>query len=529
MERLESYVAGQWSAGRGAPHTLVNPATEEPLAETSTDGLDLAAAVAFARAEGGPALRALTFAERGELLRAMSRAAHARRDALLEVAIQNGGNTRGDAKFDVDGAIGTLAYYADLGAQLGDARLLADGEGVQLGRSPRFFGQHILVPRPGVAVHVNAFNFPAWGLAEKAACALLAGMPVITKPATSTALVAYRLMKIFTDHAPLPRGALSFVAGPPADLLEHLGGEDVLAFTGSSATGAALRLSPNLAREGVRVNVEADSLNGAVLGPDAVPGSETYAMFLRDVVRDMTQKAGQKCTAIRRIFAPASVVQTVRDDLVDRLRDARVGDPAQEGVTVGPLTTADQLRGVRTGIERLAADAAVALGGAGPIEPVGVPGGKGYFVPPTLLVASGPDGAAAAHEHEVFGPVATLFPYDGGAAHAVALLRRGRGSLVCSVYSDDRGFAAEVLLGVAPYHGRVLLGSERIADQAPGPGTVLPQTIHGGPGRAGGGEELGGLRGLHLYSQRTAVQGARPILEAILGTKPEPRPAPARP
>ncbi len=365
----------------------------------------------------------------------MSRAAHAERDALIDVAIRNGGNTRGDAKFDIDGAIGTLAYYADLGAQLGDARLLTDGDGVQLGRSPRFFGQHILVPRPGVAVHINAFNFPAWGLAEKAACALLAGMPVITKPATSTALVALRLMKIFTERAPLPRGALSFVAGPPGDLLTHLGGEDVLAFTGSSATGAALRLMPRLAREGVRVNVEADSLNGAVLGPDAAPGSETYAMFLRDVVRDITQKAGQKCTAIRRVFAPAAVVDAVRDDLVDRLRDARVGDPTHDGVTVGPLTTADQLRGVRAGIERLAAGAAVALGGAGPFEAIGVPPGKGYFVLPTLLVASGPDGAPAAHEHEVFGPVATLFPYDGGAAHAVALLRRGRGSLVCSVYS----------------------------------------------------------------------------------------------
>lgn len=529
MERLESYVAGAWIAGRGEAQVLVNPATEEPLAETSTEGIDMARALAFARAEGGPALRALTFAERGALLRAMSRAAHQHRDALLEVAVQNGGNTRSDAKFDVDGAIGTLAYYADLGAELGGVRLLLDGDGVQLGRSPRFFGQHVLVPRPGVAVHVNAFNFPAWGLAEKAACALLAGMPVVTKPATSTALVAFRLMKILVEQVPMPPGALSFIAGPPGDLIEHLGGEDVLAFTGSCDTGAALRLRRNLAAESVRINVEADSLNGAVLGPDAAPGSETYAMFLRDVVRDMTQKAGQKCTAIRRIFAPRDVVSAVRDDLVERLRDARVGDPAREGVTVGPLATAHQLRGVRAGIERLAAGAEVAIGGTGPFERIGVPADKGYFVPPTLIVAGGPDEVPAAHEHEVFGPVATLFPYDATAAHAVALLRRGRGSLVCSVYSDDRAFAAEVLLGVAPYHGRVLLGSEKIADQAPGPGTVLPQTIHGGPGRAGGGEELGGLRGLHLYSQRTAVQGSRPMLEALLGARAEARPAAAKP
>jgi oxepin-CoA hydrolase/3-oxo-5,6-dehydrosuberyl-CoA semialdehyde dehydrogenase len=518
MDKLESYVAGEWIPARGKVQVLVNPATEEPIAEAGTEGIDLHQALEFARAEGGPALRALTFAQRGDILRAMSRAIHQHRDALLEDAIRNGGNTRGDAKFDIDGASGTLAYYADLGAQLGGERILIDGDGIQLGRSPRFFGQHILVPRPGVAVHVNAFNFPAWGMAEKAACALLAGMPVVSKPATSTAVVAFRMMKLFVEGGFLPRGALSLIAGPPGDLLSHVGGEDVLAFTGASDTGATLRLLPNIARGSVRVNVEADSLNGALLGPDVAPGSDTYAMFLRDVVRDILQKAGQKCTAIRRIFVPAPVLEQIRDDLVERLREVRVGNPALDGVGIGPVATAQQLRDVRAGIERLAAGATFALG-AGPFERTGVPADKGFFVPPTLLVADGADGAPAAHEHEVFGPVATLFPYDSAAAHAVGLVRRGQGGLVCSVYSDDRAFVAEVTLGIAPYHGRLFLGSEKIADQTPGPGTVLPQTIHGGPGRAGGGEELGGLRGLHFYSQRTAIQGSRPILEAILGLK----------
>ncbi len=278
---------------------------------------------------------------------------------------------------------------------------------------------------------------------------------------------------------------------------------------------------PNVAGRSVRVNVEADSLNGAILGPDAAPGSETYGLFLKDVARDMTQKAGQKCTAIRRVFVPRPVLDQVRDDLVDRLRDAKVGDPALEGVTVGPLATAQQLRDVRAGIERLAAESRVVLGGLGPFEKVGGVAGKGYFVPPTLLVSDAVDsvsGSRAVHAHEVFGPVSTLLPYDDTAS-LIAAVEKGGGSLVSSVYSDDRAFGGEMVFALAPFHGRLMLGSEKIADQTPGPGTVLPQLVHGGPGRAGGGEELGGLRGLAFYMQRTALQGARPMLDALLGVK----------
>ncbi len=518
MEILESFVGGEWVRGKGPAVALVNPTTEEKVAETSTSGIDFARAVSHARDEGGRTLRSMTFAERGEVLRAMSRAIHANRDALIELAILNGGNTRGDAKFDIDGASGTLAFYAELGKELGAQRHLLDGDGIQLGRSPRFFGQHVFLPRRGVAVHINAFNFPGWGLAEKAACALLAGMPVVSKPATSTALLAFRMMKLFDEAKCLPRGAFSFIAGSPGDLLSHLGGQDVIAFTGSSDTGATIRLMPHLQRASVRINVEADSLNAAVLGPDASPGSDTYRMFLHDVFRDMTQKAGQKCTAIRRVFVPQAVFAEVRDELVERLRAAKVGDPALEGVVVGPLATAQQKRDVTAGIELLAKEASVAVG-SGVFEPAGVPAGKGFFVPPTLLTSEAPDALARVHDHEVFGPVATLVATGGTAADVAPHVARGGGGLVSSVYSDDRDFAADMIFEIGPWHGRLVMGSEKIVDQTPGPGTVLPHTVHGGPGRAGGGEELGGLRGLAFYSQRTAIQGSRPILDAILGKK----------
>src|SRR4051812_43578551 len=315
MRTLRSFVEGRWAEGKDPLATLVNPATEEPLARTSTRGIDFGAVLEFGRTQGGPALRELTFAQRGELLKAWSKALHAARDELIGLAIANGGNTRGDAKFDIDGAIATLAHYAELGTQLGSLKLLRDGDAVQLGRTARYAGVHLWVPRDGVAVHINAFNFPAWGTAEKAACALLAGMPILSKPATSTALVAWRLAEI---GAPLlPRGAFQFLCGSPGDLLDRLGPQDVVAFTGSSQTANKLR--DQLGRRGVRLNVEADSLNAAVLGPDVQPGSATWDLFVADVARDMTQKTGQKCTAVRRIFVDPAQASGAQEALVDRL------------------------------------------------------------------------------------------------------------------------------------------------------------------------------------------------------------------
>jgi len=513
---LQSHLAGRWVEGSAdSLQVLVNPATEEPLARAGSGGLDLAQALDHARRVGGPALRGLTFAQRGALLKAMSDALVAHRDELLDLAVANGGNTRSDAKFDVDGATYTLSTYAELGRSLGAARFLVDGEGVSLARNPRFHGQHLAVPRHGVAVHINAFNFPAWGLAEKAAAALLAGVPVLTKPATSSAVVAHRIVQILVERTTLPDGALSLLVGGVGDLLGHVGGQDMIAFTGSGDTGARIRSLPNLVRDSVRVNVEADSLNAAVLGPDASPGTETYDFYLKDVLRDMTQKAGQKCTAIRRVLVPTDRADRLREDLVDRLQKVTVGNPALESVRMGPVATAAQLEDVRAGVAQLARDGRLVYG-SGEVQAVGVPAGKGFFTTPVLIEVEAGAPAPAVHSREVFGPVATIVPYSGQAEDAAALVARGRGGLVSSVYSEDPAFTSEVVLGIAPYHGRVFLGSAKIAEASPGPGTVLPQLVHGGPGRAGGGEELGGLRGLSFYMQRVALEGSRPVIDRIL-------------
>jgi 3,4-dehydroadipyl-CoA semialdehyde dehydrogenase len=516
MKVLSSYLCGAWTSGAAASATLVNPTTEAPLAEVRAGGVDLAAAFGFARDRGGPALRALTFAARGQLLAGLARAIHGAREELIALAIANGGNTRGDAKFDIDGAAATLAHYAELGAVLGDVRILPDGDPAQIGRTARLVGQHAWVPRPGVAVFVNAFNFPAWGLAEKAACALLAGMPVIAKPATATALVTHRLVELWAEQALVPEGALQLLVGPAGDLLDHLRGPDVLAFTGSSETARQLRSHPAVIERSVRINIEADSLNAAVLAPDVALDSETGQLFLFDVVRDMTQKAGQKCTAIRRILVPAARADDVCDALRERLAAITVGDPARDDVRMGPLSTAAQRRDVARGIDRLAAETRSVFGGTGEVAPVGVPAGTGFFVGPVLRRTDDPGTAPAVHDHEVFGPVATVAGYDGEPAAAAALVARGAGALVASAYSDDRGWLARFVPEAAGWNGRLYLGSAKVAAQSPGPGTALPHLVHGGPGRAGGGEELGGRRGLERYLQRCALEGDAGVIKAIL-------------
>ncbi|HEU4352456.1 MAG TPA: 3,4-dehydroadipyl-CoA semialdehyde dehydrogenase [Burkholderiales bacterium] len=501
MLELRSYVGGRWVAGTGAAQALLNPATEEPLARASSQGVDFQSALDHARSVGGPALRAMTFAERGAALKAVADAIQGEREALLELAIANGGNTRSDAKFDVDGAIATLLAYAEISNSLNQKNFLVDGEGIQLGRSARFHGQHIYVPRRGVAVHINAFNFPAWGFAEKAAVALLAGMPVLSKPATSSALVAHRIMELIVEKKLLPEGALSFLVGGAGDLVSHLTGQDVLAFTGSGETGIRLRSDPTVVSKSVKVNLEADSLNAAVLGTDVEPRSDMYELFLKDVVRDMTQKAGQKCTAIRRILVNEHQIPSVRDDLVELLATIRVGDPKSEDTRMGPLANGAQLADVREGVQRLGGSHA--FGGIGPL------GEKGFFISPVLVENPG----ESVHEREVFGPVASLVCFSENPAEIVT---RGNGGLVCSVYSDDQEFIEATVGELAPYHGRIYLGHPKI-ELSPGPGTVLPQLVHGGPGRAGGGEELGGPRGLAFYMQRVALEGSRPVIAKLLG------------
>jgi oxepin-CoA hydrolase/3-oxo-5,6-dehydrosuberyl-CoA semialdehyde dehydrogenase len=502
MQVLRSFLSGRWIEGSGVTQNLVNPATEAPLATASSEGVDLAAALDYARNTGGPALRALGFAERGALLQAMADALQEARDELLALNMANGGNTRSDAKFDVDGAIATLLSYAELGQALGAGKFLVDGEGIQLGRSPRFHGQHLAVPRHGVAVHINAFNFPAWGLAEKTAAALLAGMPVLSKPATATAMAAHRAMQVIVDAKVLPEGALQMLVGAPRDLPALLGAQDVLAFTGSGVTGERIRALPNIIRHSVRVNVEADSLNAAVLGPEVASRSDMYELFIKDVVRDITQKAGQKCTAIRRILVPRELLAAVKEDLIEMLGAIKVGDPADEGSRMGPLASEAQLKDVISGMERLGTEGARIAGKPGRLS------GKGFFVSPGLFEI---ENGKAVHEHEVFGPVASLLPYTGIPA---ALVARGNGGLVCSIYSEDSAFIEESVAGIAPWHGRIYLGHPKI-ELSPGPGTVLPQLTHGGPGRAGGGEELGGKRALSFYLQRVALEGSRPVIQGL--------------
>jgi len=507
--RLKNYVQGQWVEGTGAFRELHNPATEEVVAETSAEGIDFSAVLAYARETGGPTLRAMTFEERAGLLKAMSRALYAKREDLIEVARINGGNTRKDAKFDIDGATATLAYYASLGRGLGDAKILWDGESDQLTGSARFHGRHAWLPLQGAAVHINAFNFPAWGTFEKAAATILAGMPVITKPATSSAWLTYEMVKILVDEQILPDGALQLIVGGTGDLLDQLGGQDVLAFTGSANTGALLRGGKGPVSASTRINVEADSLNAAVLGPDLEFGSDTYFAAQRNIVTEMTQKAGQKCTAIRRIFVPESLIDSLQEAVSAELDRVVVGDPRAEGVTMGPLATASQLTDYREGVALLQQEAEIVYGSTAAI------GDTGFMAGPVLLRAKD-GGGTHVHSHEVFGPVATLIPYDGTAANAAELVARGGGSLACSVYSSDKAFLRDLLPELMTHNGRVLVVDKKVADTATGHGMVLPQLNHGGPGRAGGGAELGALRGLQFYMQRSAVQGNKALIERLL-------------
>ncbi len=510
MIELASYLRGSWVSGQGAGSRLFDPVTGEAIAVARSEGLDLAGALAYLRDVGGPALRALDFEARGNLLASISKAIHAIRDELLDLSIRNTGVTRGDAKFDVDGGTATLSAYANLAKSLGKRRYFVDAPGIPLGRSPRFHGVHIKSPLRGAAVHINAFNFPIWGFAEKLACAFLAGMPVLSKPATSTALPTFRAMQAVVQNAGLPDGVLALLSGGVGSLLDHLRSQDVIAFTGSAATGRRIRGHASVIAHGVRVNIEADSLNSAVLGPDVEVGSDTWALFLREVAREVTQKSGQKCTATRRVFVPAERIEEVVEGLKDRLAEFPPGRPEDPGVRMGALATPSQFPDVLQGLKTLAESCRVAIGQV----PEAVPA-HGVFAP-VVFVCQDPRAVRVVHDLEVFGPATTLCAYDGRASEAAALVAMGDGSLVASIYSDDLGFVGDLTLEIAPWHGRVLLGSAKIAEYSTGPGLVLPELAHGGPGRAGGGLELGGVRGLDLYLQTTAIQGSRPVLERIL-------------
>lgn len=507
MQQLESFLCGRWVRGEGEGRPILDAVSGEAVANVSSAGLDLGEAVRYGRAAGAT-LRAMTFAERGALLKRLSGIIHTHREALIDVSAQ-GGTTRGDAKFDIDGASGTLAYYAYVGKSLGEQRFLIDGEAEPLLRSKRFVGQHLRLPRRGVAVHINAFNFPAWGMAEKAAVALLAGVPVITKPGTATAPLAHRIVQLWAEEGGLPEGALQLLVGSAGDLLDHLGPQDCVAFTGGSSTAARIRGHANLVEHNVAVNIEADSLNASVLGPDIEPGSDTFQMFINEVSREMTQKCGQKCTAVRRIFVPSAVADAVIEGLVDRLEQADVGDPRDKHTRVGPVASQSQHRSVRDGLTALESAATRVWQGK-------QHEGPGFYVPPSLFRSDAGIDTPYVHEHEVFGPVATVLTWDGDLDGLTEMVAAGGGGLVCAIYSDSVEWGGQAMLELAPWHGRILWGSKKVHDQSPGSGMVLPNLVHGGPGKAGGGSELGGQRGLEFYMPRTAVQADKSLLKRVL-------------
>jgi 3,4-dehydroadipyl-CoA semialdehyde dehydrogenase len=506
---LKNYLEGRWIAGTGAGEPLTDPVTGEELARVSTEGLDLGAALAYARNTGGPALRELTFAARAKMLDAIAKLFISRRAAYMDIARANSGNTERDASFDIDGAIGTLRYYAKLGSGLGETNYVRDGEPFPLGRDASLQAVHLATPRTGAAIHINAFNFPAWGTWEKAAVSLLAGVPVLTKPASSTALLAWQMVRDVIDANLAPAGALSLLAGSVRDLLDHVESPDVIAFTGSADTAARVRGHARVIDRAVRVNCEADSLNAIILGPDGTD----VDLFVSETVREMTHKTGQKCTAIRRVLVPRTHANDVAEALRSSLANVRVGDPRRADVQMGPVVSKRQQQSVREGLAQLARETTAIFDGSSVTIDADDPS-LGAFVPPMLLEARDSSAASAVHDVEVFGPVATLLPYDS-IDDAFALAARGRGSLVTSIVTSDETLARDAALRLAQTNGRVMILNESVRAANPGHGTVMPSCIHGGPGRAGAGEELGGLRGLWFYLQRTAVQGPEAYVRSL--------------
>ena len=509
---LANYISGEWKQGRGEGIPLIDPANGEHLARASSEGLDLALALEFSRERGTRSLQQLTYKQRAELLSKIAEVLTAKRDQYYEICLRNMGATQADAAFDVDGAIYTLKYYAKAGQGL-DGQKLKDGALVPLSKTAVFQGQHFLRPLEGVAILINAFNFPAWGLWEKAAPALLSGVAIFVKPATPTAWLAQRMVEDVIKAGILPEGAVTIICGSAGDLLDHVTLHDVIAFTGSSGTASKIKTHREVVAHSVRVNIEADSLNSALLGPDA-PGTQPFDLLVKEVVKEMTQKAGQKCTAIRRIFVPRKNVFAVSEALAAALAAIPIGNPRNSAVKCGPLVNRAQQRSVLEGIAQLKRECKVVFGGSEDFEPIEADPEKSCFVQPTLLLCDDPLRSRAVHEVEVFGPVATIVPYEM-VEEAIELGRRGHGSLVASIYSDDADFARSVALGLGTTHGRTMVVDSSVGLQHTGHGNVMPNCLHGGPGRAGGGEELGGLRALQLYHRRSVVQGPPELLSKL--------------
>jgi oxepin-CoA hydrolase/3-oxo-5,6-dehydrosuberyl-CoA semialdehyde dehydrogenase len=509
--KLLNYAGDRWIAGDGSQAEIESAVTGETMALTGSGGIDFAAMLHHARTVGGPALRKLTFHERAWMLKDLANAIMARKEELYELNYETGA-TRTDGWIDIEGGAGTLFSFSSKGRrELPNQRVLIDGQMEPLSKGGTFVGQHVWTSLQGVAVHINAFNFPVWGMLEKLGPTILAGVPAIVKPASATGYLAEAAFRIMIEANVLPPGALQLIMGGTGDLFDHLTLQDVVSFTGSAQTAMKLQSHPVIARESVRFIAERDSLNASVLGPDAGPGTPEFDLFVKEIAREMTVKAGQKCTAIRRAMAPAGHIDAVEAALRERLGKVRIGNPREEGVTMGALASRAQLTSVREAVAELSKSARIVSGDpdASPVA------GSGFFMSPILLRSDNPWGSPAVHDVEAFGPVSTIMPYRD-LDDAIALANRGMGSLALSLFTYDRNVAEEFVLGAGAYHGRMMIVDRTSAKESTGHGSPLPVLVHGGPGRAGGGEEMGGVRGVTHYMQRTALQGSPALLSGIV-------------
>lgn len=513
VTQLKNYAEGRWVTAKAEGDTLYNAITGDAVYTASSEGLDFGAMMDYARRTGGPALRKLTFHERGRMLKALAMYLMERKEYFYEISALTGA-TRVDSWVDIEGGIGNLFANASLRRQFPDERFYVDGEAAKLSKNNTFIGHHIMVPREGVAIHINAFNFPVWGMLEKIAVNLLAGVPAIVKPATLTSYLTEAVFEEIIKSNILPEGSLQLICGSARGILDTVETQDVVTFTGSAETGRKLKSHPRILSEAVPFNLEADSLNCCVLGPDVQPGSVEFDIFIKEVTREITTKAGQKCTAIRRIMVPADRVEDVQIALGKRLQGTTVGDPAVEGVRMGPLAGITQRNEVRERVQQLAKSQSIVIGDLEKFEVVGADKEKGAFLPPLIFLNNDPFKNTDVHDIEAFGPVSTIMPYHT-LDDAMALARMGKGSLVCSIITADDEVAREFVLGTATMHGRILVLNADCAKESTGHGSPMPLLVHGGPGRAGGGEEMGGMRGVLHYLQRTAIQGSPTTITRI--------------
>lgn len=513
MVALENYILGSWIKGDGDGQQLYHAVTGEAIARASTKGLDFASVLDYARTKGNPALRKMSFHERGVMLRALALHLREHLDAFYRISYQTGA-TKADSWVDIEGGIGNLFSYASLRRKFPDTPYCLDGENHPLGKANTFMGHHLLIPKEGVAVHINAFNFPVWGMLEKIAVNLLAGVPAVVKPATVTSFLTEAVVKEIVASGILPDGALQLLCGSAGDLLDHVGSQDVVTFTGSASTGLMLKSGKRILQENVPFTMEADSLNCIVLGEDVKPGMPEWDLFIKEVRKEMTTKCGQKCTAIRRIFVPENKLEDVQIALGKALAQTTIGNPLNEKVRMGSLAGETQRKEVKEQIQKLLASSQIIYGSLDSVELIDADAQKGAFISPVLLLNEQPLSSKEVHEVEAFGPVSTLMPYTS-TAEAVALAKMGKGSLVSSIVTADKNIAKEYVLGAGMYHGRILILNEACAKESTGHGSPLPLLVHGGPGRAGGGEEMGGVRGVKHYMQRVAIQGSPDMITAV--------------